>query len=102
MTGNVVPLALSSANALKMIRKLALDSANVVIVPHGKKRGRQRHITRSQIEACVRKGSIVEGPFLNAHHNWQVTMYRHAAGEEMHCVVAIDWPSQLIVITVYH
>lgn len=84
-----------------MIREIALDSGNIVIVSHAKKRGRQRRITRPQIEACIRKGTIQEGPFLNAYNNWQVTMYRHAAGEEMHCAVAIDWPSKLIVITVY-
>lgn len=38
---------------------------------------------------------------MNDHGNWQVTLYRHAAGEEMHCVVAIDLPAKVIVITVY-
>jgi len=97
----IVPLKMTAATALRMIREIAVDSDNIVIVPHGKKRGRDRRISRSQIEACIRKGSISEGPFLNAHHNWQVSMYRHAAGEEMTCVVAIDLPSRLIVITVY-
>jgi hypothetical protein len=98
---DVVPLHMTPQRALEMIREIAGDSDNIVIISHAKKRGKQRRITRPQTEACVRKGMIIEGPFLNAHHNWQVTLYRHAAGEEMTCVVAIDWPSKLIVITVY-
>lgn len=53
------------------------------------------------MELCILKGSIVEGPFLNQFGNWQVTIERRAAGEEVTCVVAIDWPNQLIVITSY-
>lgn len=98
---NVVPLKLTSPLALKQIREIAADSDSILVVHHASKRGRQRKITRPQIEACLRKGTIEEGPFVNGHGHWQVTMYRHAAGEEMHCVVAIDWPSRLIVVTVY-
>lgn len=97
----VVPLALTAQRALAMIREIASDSEHIVVVSHALKRGRQRKITRAQMEACVRKGTIQEGPFLNGQHNWQVTMYRHAAGEELTCVVAIDWPSRVIVITAY-
>jgi hypothetical protein len=96
----VVPLALSAPAALRMIREIAVESDNIILIGHAKGRGRQRRISRSQVEACVRKGTIIEGPFMNDHHNWQVTLYRHAAGEEMKCAVAIDWPSRLIVITV--
>lgn len=97
----VVPLTLTAPAALRMIRGLAQESENVVIVHHARLRGRQRRITRGQIEACVRKGSIQEGPFVNDKGNWQVTLFRHAAGEEVTCVVAIDWPSKLIVVTTY-
>ncbi|NJM81885.1 MAG: DUF4258 domain-containing protein [Tabrizicola sp.] len=84
-----------------MIRSLALETERIVIVNHARKSQRVRRISRRQIELCVQKGSITEGPFCNAHGNWQVTMYRHAAGEEITCIVAIEWPSQLLVITVY-
>lgn len=46
-------------------------------------------------------GTITEGPFLNSHGNWQVSLFRHAAGEELTCAMAIDWPNRLIVITAY-
>jgi hypothetical protein len=30
-----------------------------------------------------------------------MNFYRHAAGEEMTCVVEIDWPARLLVVTVF-
>jgi hypothetical protein len=98
---NVVPLRMTRAAALGMIRQLAEDSARIVIVSHGRKRQRERKITRPQIEFCLRKGFIDEGPFLNEHGNWQSTMCCQHAGDELTVVVAIDWPNQLIVITTY-
>jgi hypothetical protein len=97
----VIPLALTAPLALKMIKQLATDTNNIVIIPHARKRGRQRSISRRQVELCVQRGTICEGPALNAKGHWQVNMYRHAAGEEMECVVAIDWGKSLIVITVF-
>lgn len=97
----VVPLALTAAHALKIIRQLAADTNNIVIIPHARKRGRQRRISRRQVELCVQRGTISEGPFLNAKGHWQVNLYRHAAGEEMECVVAIEWGKSLIVVTVF-
>ena len=97
----IVQLGLSAHRALKMIREIAAESGNIVVIRHAKDRRRQRKISRSQIEACVRKGTIQEGPFMNSHGNWQVSMFRHAAGQELTCVVAIDWPSKVIVITTF-
>ena len=97
----IVPMQLSAPAALKLIKALAQDSANIVVVSHTAKRQKQRKITRRQIETCVRNGFIDEGPFMNDKGNWQVTMCHYSAGEEVTCVVAIDWPSRLIVITTY-
>jgi hypothetical protein len=95
------PDALSEPDALAVVHLLAADTDNIVVISHGRKRGRQRGITRRQIELCVQKGTITEGPFVNRYGNWQMNLYRHAAGEEITCVVAIDWPSKLIVISVF-
>jgi hypothetical protein len=95
------PHSLSAGRALRVIRELATKSENILIVEHGQKRSRQRNISASQIQHCCLKGTIEEGPFLNSHGNWQVTLFRHAAGQKVTCVVAIDWPSKLIIVTVY-
>lgn len=97
----VVPLTLTVSHALKMVRQLAADTNNIVIIGHARKRGRQRRINRRQVELCCQLGTICEGPFLNQKGNWQVNLRRHAAGEEMECVVAIDWGRSLIVVTVF-
>jgi Domain of unknown function (DUF4258) len=109
---NVVPLRrsfppaeqpddLKAADALKFIHMLAVDSNNIVVIQHAKKRGKERKITRPQIERCIQKGIITEGPFINAHGNWQVNLSRFTAGEQITCVVAIDWPARLIVVTTF-
>lgn len=97
----VLPLRLSPSHALKMIRELAADSGRIVVVRHGRQRSRERGITRTQIERCLQKGVIAEGPALNMHGHWQVTMRRRVAGEEVTCVVAIEWATRLLVITTY-
>jgi hypothetical protein len=97
----VIPLRMSKPMALAHIRDLAADSNKIVVIAHGRQRQNERTITRRQIEECVRAGYIAEGPFLNDFGNWQVTMEAYSAGEELTCVVAIEWATRLLVITVY-
>jgi hypothetical protein len=97
----VQPQRLSGALALQIVRLLAADTDNIVVIPYGERRARHRRITRRQIELCVQKATITEGPFLNQHGNWQMNFYRHAAGEEVTCVVAIEWASRLLVINTF-
>lgn len=95
------PHNLPVERAQRIIRTLAADSSNIVMIHHARQRSGQRRISPRQIQMCCLKGTIAEGPFLNAHGNWQVTLFRHAAGERVNCVVAIDWPSRLIIVTVF-
>lgn len=96
-----MPLELSEGDALGMVRELASDTDRIVLLPHAIQRCKQRKITRRQVELCCLKGTISEGPFLNAHGHWQINLYRHMAGEEITCVVAIDWATRLLVITTF-
>lgn len=95
------PDELSATEALRIIRQIAEDSDNIVTVKHANKRASQRRISRPQIEKCVQKGTITEGPFVNSQGNWQVSLYRHAAGEEITCVVAVEWATKVLVITAF-
>lgn len=94
------PDSMTPSDALRHVQDISRDSNNIVIVQHAKSRMRQRKVSRRQVELCVQKGTICEGPFLNARGNWQVNLFRHAAGAEVTCVVAFDWPSRLIIVTV--
>lgn len=95
------PAHLSRPEALAAIRELAGDSSRIFIVRHAIGRMIERSVSRSDVENCLRKGVIDEGPFLNSHGHWQVTMARRAGGERTQCVVAIEWSRRLLVITVY-
>jgi len=95
------PERLSEADALRIVRVLAADTTKIVVIQHGKQRAKKRQITRRQIELCVQKGTIDEGPFLNKYGNWQMNLHRHAAGEQITCTVAIEWIECVIVITAF-
>ena len=95
------PDHLNDADALKLIKLLAADSDNIVIVRHAQERQAKWRITRPQIERCVRHGVLSERPFLNLHGNWQMNLSRFTAGEQITCVVAIEWAAKVIVITTF-
>jgi len=101
MTDVVAPLELSETAALNLIRDIAADTDRIVVVPYGSRRMALRKITRRQVELCCQRGTIAEGPFVNSHGLWQVNLYRHAAGEEVTCVVAIEWATRLLVINAF-
>jgi hypothetical protein len=95
------PDRLNDADAIRLVRMIAADSNNIVVIPHARKRKAQRSITRIQIERCVRLGIITEGPFINPKGNWQMNLTRQTAGEEITCAVAIEWATRVIVITTF-
>jgi hypothetical protein len=97
----VQPDRLTSADAVRIVRLLATNTNNIVVIPYGKRKAKVRAITRRQIELCVQKGTLTEGPFLNRYGNWQMNVYRHAAGEEITCVVAIEWATRVLVINTF-
>lgn len=101
MAGEVTPLKLTPAIALRVVREIAAESGNIIIIPYGSRRMKQRRITRRQVELCVQRGTIDEGPFINQHGQWQMNFYRHAAGEEITCVVAIEWATKVLVVNAF-
>jgi hypothetical protein len=95
------PFELCGPDAVKIVQLLAVKTENIIIIPYGKRKASIRRITRRQIELCVQKGTLTEGPFLNQHGNWQMNLRRHAAGEEITCVVAIEWATRVLVINTF-
>lgn len=95
------PDRLNEADAVRLVRMIAVDSNNIVVIEHARRRRVQRSITRVQIERCVRMGIITEGPFINQHNNWQMNLTRQTAGEQITCAVAIEWATRIIVITTF-
>jgi hypothetical protein len=91
---------MTRAEALRRIRHLAGDSANVVFTNHAKQRMRQRDVTPLEVLEVLRKGAITEGPAPDVKGCWRCTMERFAAGEDLAVAVAIC-DMTLVVITVY-
>ena len=95
------PTKLSKRQAQVVIREFAKNSRDVVPVAHARQRLNQRRFTRRQMMICLQKGVVTEGPALNSRGHWQANVTRLAAGEEMTCVVVIEWDQRLVVRTVF-
>lgn len=91
---------MTRAEALRRIRQLAGDSANVVFTAHAKAQMRRRHITPLNVLNLLRQGGITEGPALDLKGCWRCTMRRFAAGENVAAAVAIC-DTTLVVVTAY-
>ena len=76
-----LPFALNDANFLKRLRSAAADSAHVLVMPHAKKRMRERKISMVQILACLKKGTISEPAHLTQFGDWKATVTHRAAGD---------------------
>ena len=81
-------------------RILAKDSANIAVTTHARERMVERGITDQDVQQALLRGSIVDGPFINAHGNWQATLGRQLAGQEVQVVVALE-RQDVIVISVF-
>ena len=96
-----LPLRMNDATALKVLREIAGDSANVIFTSHARQRMRQRKVSPVQVMACLQRGIVAEPVALDMHGNWKLTVSHRVAGKDLDVAVAIDVPSRAIVITVF-
>ena len=101
MAENVLPLRMTPATALRVIREVAEDTSRVVILDHAKRQMRKRRITRGQVYSCLRLGVITEDPALDMQNYWRCTMSRLAAGDEISAVVSFNSRDRVLVITAF-
>lgn len=94
-------MRMNDANAVKLLRDICADSANVILTVHASQRMRQRNITLTQVIACLTKGIVHEPVALDQHGHWKLTMERRAGGRQIQVAAAIDLPTRAIVITVF-
>jgi hypothetical protein len=99
MSGGPVPFPMSAAAMLKRIRELAEDTDNIALTRHAIERMAERQITRPMIVRVLRIGVIVEGPTQDIRGDWQCTMRRFGAGQELH--VSLVTRGKIVVITVF-
>ena len=96
-----IPLRMNDAAALKLLRKIARDSAQVIFTHHARQRMRQRKVSPVQVLACLQRGIVSEPGALDMYGNWKLTMTHRVAGKDLDVAVAIDVPKRAIVITVF-
>lgn len=98
----VVQFRMTNASAKRVLAQIAEDSGKVVFTSHAIQRMKQRHITRTQVLNCLRRGLITEAPIRDVHGNWTLRIERYACGENIGCAVAIeDGLERSIVITAF-
>lgn len=51
-----------------------------------------------QVMACLRQGTITEGPYRDIKGSWRCAMERLIAGDEVKVAVALDLPAGLLII----
>lgn len=101
---DAIPLPLNDANMLRVLRELAQISENVFFEPHAKKRMRERKITRTQVYACLRSGTIDEPAHLNIRGNWKCTLRHHHAGDLVRVTAVVERDESgnwIAVVTVF-
>lgn len=63
---------------------------------------RERRITTTQVERCLKNGVIIEAPVRAAKGNWKCTMSVLSAGVEVRVALALDRDkrgNRIIIIT---
>jgi hypothetical protein len=104
MAPEPLPFRLNDQNLRRLISDMARDSGRVFITPHAKKRMRERKITLAQVLDCLCNGLVSEPAHTNMQGNWQCTMIRRNAGDDVRVAAALeraedgDW---VAVITVF-
>ena len=100
---NVILMNLNDATALKMVKELAKDSSNVVMVHHANVRKGQRHVSDLEVLKCLRNGRVVESVHRTTHGNWKLTIGHYLMQRNIKIAVALDNGDDgnyLIVVTV--
>lgn len=96
---------LGAPAALRIVRRIAKDSAAVFFTAHASQRMRQRHISRAQVLYCLQGGRIVEGPAPDAKGRWCMTLQRSCQGDVVQAVASLDWDAEsadyVLIITVF-
>jgi hypothetical protein len=101
--GNVEqPEDLSASQALTVIRELASESRGVFVIRHGEGRRKKRGVSNEDIQRVLLRGRVTEGPYIAIKSgNWRLNVTGRSAGEELTCVVEIEWRECVLVVTVF-
>lgn len=103
---NIVPFRKPEPSRLSRqeFKAIVIDmvaKGNVRVAAHLYRDHPERGITQAMIERCLEKGTVQTDPYRNQFGNFQADVFRHMAGEKLTVIVAIEWETQVIVVTAF-
>ena len=90
-------------HAKQIIEGVIEDSARVYFTHHAKDRMLERDISRSEVNAVLRHGEMVELPALTSKGSYKATLESYEAGRQLQVAIDIDdddMGNKIIIITV--
>jgi hypothetical protein len=101
MTGrDKQPDKLSRPEALRVVRDIAADPANILYPEHAIARMALRRVTETEVQRVLTRGSMSGEPYGATKGDWRCEMTGRSAGRMLTVALAIEWRTRLIVVTV--
>jgi hypothetical protein len=93
----------SKAQLAKHIRKIAKDTASIVLTDHARLRMRQRKVSAPEVFECLQLGAIDRVPEANEEMgSLECLMERYVSGRQLGIIVALcDEDPDAIVVTIF-
>jgi len=83
------------------VAKIACDTSNIAYTAHAQEMMEARNITTTHIVNTLRRGIVSEDPHVSIAGDWKMNFRYVSAGMVIVVTVAIDWPSQLVIVTAF-
>jgi hypothetical protein len=99
----VLRFEMNDASLKRKIAEIAADSSRVVLMPHAKRRMRQRRVLITQVLHVLRRGHVVEPAHLDINGCWKCTLECLVSGDRIKVAAAVDKNEHgelVVVITV--
>ncbi|NGP53233.1 DUF4258 domain-containing protein [Thioalkalivibrio sp. XN8] len=95
---------MNPGTARKHIRERASRPAGVLFVDHARKQMRRRDVDALQVQRCLLRGEITEGPYVpiaSRTGTWRCNIEANVSGDQLRVVVEIpEDATSILVITV--
>jgi len=87
--GKIVPLQLTPARATILVRRVAAETANVILGDHALERMAERTITDTEVYRILRFGDVLDVPTRTPQKEWKCKVVMRLKGNRTAGVVTI-------------
>ena len=78
-----------------------IDMGYMALSAHARQRMMERDVNMAEVINCIRKGHVVEDPYIDIKGRWRASMQRATDGRRIDVVLAAEEPPRLVVVTVF-